>query len=61
MSWYGIRHSLRLLSETFSKWSDANDFAPTPDWLKMKNPNTPGGDAGGGGGLGQMVLTAESR
>jgi ATP-dependent DNA ligase len=33
----------------------------SPDWLKMKNSNAPGGEARGGRGLGQMTRTHRSR
>ena len=29
----------------------------SPDWIKMKNPDAPSGEAGGGGGVGQMTST----
>ena len=56
MSWHGIRYSLRLLSETFSKWSDANDFAlplrSLAGLAQEQEAGVRGGAARGGGGPG---------
>jgi hypothetical protein len=47
------------LSQTFwcrGLWGKDSPYRSgrSPDWLKMKNPGAPGGEAGSGGRLGQM-------